>query len=189
MGLSQQLLVAASVLALTLQPALGMPEPTAAPELHSLDKRACSSDNCLRAVRRNVISAIPFCATYTTEPTATIPTWAANCQENPTRVYGPTDNTNYTIWEQAENIRSRPEEWEESLTQCMGLCDSYGSYCQSFSLVKMAGSQGPGSGLSLCYFPTRSRLRKITRETLCMSEYEVTAGKDGLASRTFVGRK
>ena len=37
-------------------------------------------------------------------------------------VYGPTDNTNYTIWSQAENIRSRPEEWEESLTQCMGLC-------------------------------------------------------------------
>ena len=30
-------------------------------------------------------------------------------------VYGPTDNTNYTIWSQAENIRSRPEEWEESV--------------------------------------------------------------------------
>jgi hypothetical protein len=39
-----------------------------------------------------------------------------------TLVYGPTDNTNYTIWSQAENIRSRPETWEESLTQCMGLC-------------------------------------------------------------------
>lgn len=39
-----------------------------------------------------------------------------------TQVYGPTDNTNYTIWEQAENIRSRPETWEESLEQCMGMC-------------------------------------------------------------------
>ena len=36
-------------------------------------------------------------------------------------VYGPTDNTNYTIWSQAENIRSRPEEWEESLRTKVGL--------------------------------------------------------------------
>lgn len=86
MALSQKILLVASALALTLQPALSMPEPTAAPALHGLDKRACSADNCLRAVRRNVQSAIPFCSTYTTEATATIPTWAANCQNNPTRV-------------------------------------------------------------------------------------------------------
>jgi hypothetical protein len=56
-------------------------------------------------------------------------------------VYGPTDNTNYTIWTQAENIRSRPEEWEESLTQCMGLC--YGELpsipsFSPYSLLKIA---------------------------------------------------
>lgn len=39
-----------------------------------------------------------------------------------TKVYGPTDGTNYTIFSQASNIRSRPETWEESLDQCMGMC-------------------------------------------------------------------
>ena len=86
-----------------------------------------------------------------------------------TLVYGPTDNTNYTIWSQAENIRSRPEEWEESLGQCMGLCqgkcrllfsshtDGFffwigsGASCQSFSLAVMPGYNGAGTGLTLCY--------------------------------------
>lgn len=81
-----RMLAVGSVLALTCQSTLAMPEPTPAPELSRLDKRDCSADNCLRAVRRNVLTAIPFCSTYTTEATATIPTWAANCQNNPTRV-------------------------------------------------------------------------------------------------------
>lgn len=75
-----------TLLVVTLKPALAIPQPTPAPELVTLDKRACSADNCLRAVRNNVKSAIPFCSTYTTDATATIPTWAANCQNNPTRV-------------------------------------------------------------------------------------------------------
>ncbi|KAH7402950.1 hypothetical protein BKA66DRAFT_564833 [Pyrenochaeta sp. MPI-SDFR-AT-0127] len=114
-----------------------MPQPTPAPELITLEKRACSADNCLRALRNRIVTAIPFCSTYTTDAAATVPTWAANCADNPTRVtsacaclatapltqvYGPTDNTNYTIWEQALNIRSRPETFEESLTQCLGMC-------------------------------------------------------------------
>jgi hypothetical protein len=86
MEIIRHILVLASLLALSLQPVLAMPEPTPAPELVSLDKRDCSADNCLRAVRRNALSAIPFCSTYTTEVTATIPTWAANCANNPTRV-------------------------------------------------------------------------------------------------------
>ncbi|KAJ4984017.1 hypothetical protein SVAN01_10511 [Stagonosporopsis vannaccii] len=156
-----------SMLALTVQPVLATPEPTPFPSLPNLQKRDCAADNCLRAVRRNVLSAIPFCSSYTTDATATIPTWAANCQNNPTRVtsacnclataplqlmYGPTDNEKYQIWEQAENIRSRPETWEESLTQCTGLCYGSGSSCQSFSLVLRDGSQGPGTGLTTCYF-------------------------------------
>ncbi|OSS43672.1 hypothetical protein B5807_11552 [Epicoccum nigrum] len=162
-------------LSLILSPASASttPSQTPAPELA---KRACAADNCLRALRRNAPSAIPFCASYTTAPatattatpTATIPAWAANCQDNPTRVssacgclatapltlvYGPTDNTNYTIWSQAENIRSRPETWEESLTQCMGLCYGSGASCQAFSLAIMPGYQGAaGTGLTLCYF-------------------------------------
>ncbi|KAH6622201.1 hypothetical protein C7974DRAFT_473554 [Boeremia exigua] len=168
MGFFQRILVTAGVLSLALHPALAMPEPTPAPELHTLEKRACSADNCLRAVRRNVLSAIPFCSTYTTEATATIPTWAANCQDNPTRVssacsclataplvqvYGPTDDTRYTIWEQADNIRSRPETWEEALEQCSAICLGSGSTCQSFSLTMMPGYlEAPGAGLALCYF-------------------------------------
>lgn len=105
--------------------------------------------------------------------------WSSLWQTAPLQlVYGPTDNEKYQIWEQAENIRSRPETWEESLTQCMGLCTGErppaslfalfratpsprsvaltrvagsGSSCQSFSLVLRDGSQGPGTGLTTCY--------------------------------------
>ncbi|KAF1933679.1 uncharacterized protein M421DRAFT_88837 [Didymella exigua CBS 183.55] len=167
MGICKSIFIAVALLAVTLQPILAMPQPTAAPELVTLNKRACSADNCLRAVRNNVNSAIPFCSTYTTAATATIPTWAANCQDNPTRVtsacnclatapltkvYGPTDGTNYTIFSQAQNIRSRPETWEESLTQCIGMCQASGSNCQTFSLAVMPRDfNGEPGGLTLCY--------------------------------------
>lgn len=86
MRLLQDLFVAFALSAVAVHQIMAMPQPTPAPKPVTLSKRACSADNCLRAVRNNVKSAIPFCSTYTTDATATIPTWAANCQENPTRI-------------------------------------------------------------------------------------------------------
>lgn len=86
MAFLQRAFVVTTLLAAVLDPALTFPQPTPAPELVTLDKRACSADNCLRAVRGNVKSAIPFRSTYTANATAMIPTRAANCQNNPTRV-------------------------------------------------------------------------------------------------------
>ncbi|KAH9877737.1 hypothetical protein J1614_002954 [Plenodomus biglobosus] len=165
---TQTLSILTTLLSLPLQHALATPSPTPAPEITTLNKRDCSADNCLRAIRRNVLSAIPFCSTYTSTATATIPTWAANCNNNPTRVtsacnclatapftqvYGPSDNTNYTIWEQADNIRSRPETWDESLERCREMCEGSGSRCQSFSLAVMPrDASGEPGGSTLCYF-------------------------------------
>ncbi|KAF2993790.1 hypothetical protein E8E13_000009, partial [Curvularia kusanoi] len=121
------LLLTISTLSLPIQ-TIQTPSPTPPPSPLNPLPTACNADNCLRALRRNAPSAIPFCSTYTTSPvpstslTPTIPNWAANCQNNPTRVttplipvYGPTDNTNYTLFSSATNIRSRPETWEEAL--------------------------------------------------------------------------
>jgi hypothetical protein len=60
--------------------------PTPAPSLQTLEKRDCAADNCLRAFRNRVVTAVPFCETYTTATSATIPTWASACSANPTRV-------------------------------------------------------------------------------------------------------
>jgi hypothetical protein len=65
---------------------LANPMQTPAPELQSLEKRACNADNCLRAFQRSVLSAVPYCETRTAAPTPTIPAWAENCQGNPSRV-------------------------------------------------------------------------------------------------------
>ncbi|KAF2736295.1 hypothetical protein EJ04DRAFT_551363 [Polyplosphaeria fusca] len=63
------------------------PAPAPAPEPHWLDKRSCVGDNCLRALRNRIATATPFCATYTTDAAATIPTWATSqCASNPTKV-------------------------------------------------------------------------------------------------------
>ncbi|KAF2181373.1 hypothetical protein K469DRAFT_752864 [Zopfia rhizophila CBS 207.26] len=71
---------------LSLITASPAPLPTPAPELYPLEKRACSEDNCLRAMIRRIETAAPFCATYTTDVAATIPTWAtAQCASNPSR--------------------------------------------------------------------------------------------------------
>ncbi|KAF2740075.1 hypothetical protein EJ04DRAFT_508083 [Polyplosphaeria fusca] len=154
--------------------AFASPQPTATPApapdaLYHLEKRACNADNCLRALQNRASSAIPFCSTYTTSATATIPTWATSqCANNPTRVtsacnclateplkkvYGPTDNTNYTVYSQAHNINSRPAaSWQEYFDQCYQMCVWYGSECQTFSYAEMSGPNGtPGSGNYLCY--------------------------------------
>ena len=87
MRVRRNFLAAVSLLIFSLSPVLAMPQPTPAPELISLEVRAtCDADNCLRAARGNLKSAIPFCSIYTSQPTATIQAWAANCQNNPTRV-------------------------------------------------------------------------------------------------------
>jgi hypothetical protein len=101
-------------LSLLIPSASATPSQTPAPELV---KRACAADNCLRALRRNAPSAIPFCASYTTAPattataTATIPAWAANCQDNPTRVSSAcgclavcTHSLSYSVWEKKSFI-------------------------------------------------------------------------------------
>ncbi|PSN61480.1 hypothetical protein BS50DRAFT_578478 [Corynespora cassiicola Philippines] len=145
-----------------------IPAPTPAPELQ---KRDCAQDNCMRAMKNRLLTAVPFCSTYTTEAAATIPTWAtAQCQSNPTRVssacnclqtdtlkkvYGPVDGTNYTIFNQAVNIRSRPDiSWDDQFNECFNFCHSYGSMCQTFSFVQMDGFNGGPGGLYLCYIYT-----------------------------------
>ncbi|KAH8727167.1 hypothetical protein GQ44DRAFT_704621 [Phaeosphaeriaceae sp. PMI808] len=146
---------------------LANPMQTAAPELPGLEKRACAADNCLRALQRNILTAAPFCETYTQTTAAPIPTWAANCQQNPTRVssacgclatgtltkvYGPVDNTNYTIWEQATNIRSLPGvDSTEIFNYCRDSCISFGVRCQTFSVAQMPANLGGPGGLYLCY--------------------------------------
>lgn len=65
---------------------LANPMPTPAPDLQSLQKRTCAADNCLRAFRNKVVTAVPFCESYTTTSAAPIPTWASACSANPTRV-------------------------------------------------------------------------------------------------------
>jgi hypothetical protein len=147
--------LALTATALTQSLVFGNPMPTPAPELQVLEKRACAADNCLRGFRNRIVTAVPFCETYTATLTATIPTWAAAaCATNPTRVssacsclqvcfssclvmqtsdmtqtstltqvYGPTDNTNYTIFSQAENIRSDPGPApDEYFNNCYNMC-------------------------------------------------------------------
>ena len=160
-------LVFAITVAANPAPAAG-PIATPAPDLVHLDKRACAADNCLRALRNSISTAEPFCRTYTTETAATIPTWATGpCATNPTRVtsacgclatgtltqvYGPTDNTNYTIFEQAVNINSRPSDtWENYFQQCFDMCVGYGAMCQTFSYAQMGEDDGTPGGLYLCY--------------------------------------
>ncbi|KAF2026796.1 hypothetical protein EK21DRAFT_92045 [Setomelanomma holmii] len=146
---------------------LASPAPTPAPELRSLEKRACAADNCLRAFRNRIVTAVPFCESYTTTSAAPIPTWASGCSANPTRVssacaclqtaaltkvYGPVDNTNYTIFEQSVNIRSDPGPApDEYFNDCYNMCTDYGARCQTFSFAQMPNGFGEPGGLYLCY--------------------------------------
>ncbi|KAF2248282.1 hypothetical protein BU26DRAFT_330719 [Trematosphaeria pertusa] len=81
-------LFAVSFFSFLISSALATPAPTPAPELSlALEKRDCAADNCLRAMRNRISTAVPFCSTYTTDAAVTIPTWAtAQCASNPTRV-------------------------------------------------------------------------------------------------------
>lgn len=92
---------------------------------------SCNEDNCLRALRNRAPTASPYCSTYTTTSNTAVPTWASSqCASNPTRVssacsclntptptptpgalrkvYGPKNDTKYTVYGEHINIRSDP---------------------------------------------------------------------------------